>query len=106
MIRNYTEHASNERTFLAWVRTAIAIVAFGLAISRFGNPQGEVWSEIGMLGSGAAVIVLAFIRMRHVRKRIDARETLNDDTEPSDALLVLLIIALFVLIGAFLLHVR
>lgn len=30
------EHQANERTFLAWVRTAIALIGFGLAIARFG----------------------------------------------------------------------
>src|SRR5271165_1312240 len=29
MIERYGDHAANERTFLAWVRTAIAIMAFG-----------------------------------------------------------------------------
>ena len=28
MIKNYSDHAANERTFLAWVRTAIAVMAF------------------------------------------------------------------------------
>jgi hypothetical protein len=26
VIRNYSDHAANERTFLAWVRTAIAVI--------------------------------------------------------------------------------
>src|SRR2546428_6524551 len=29
------DHLANERTFLAWVRTAIAVVVFGFAIGRF-----------------------------------------------------------------------
>jgi len=29
------DHLANERTFLAWVRTAVAIVVFGFAIGRF-----------------------------------------------------------------------
>jgi putative membrane protein len=29
MITGYTDHAANERTFLAWVRTGIAVIAFG-----------------------------------------------------------------------------
>jgi uncharacterized membrane protein YidH (DUF202 family) len=29
------DHLANERTFLAWVRTAAAIVVFGFAIGRF-----------------------------------------------------------------------
>jgi putative membrane protein len=35
MIRNFTEHSANERTFLAWVRTGIAIIAFGFVIEKF-----------------------------------------------------------------------
>lgn len=30
------EHQANERTFLAWLRTAIALISFGFAIARFG----------------------------------------------------------------------
>jgi putative membrane protein len=35
MIRDYRDHAANERTFLAWVRTGIAVIALGLVIERF-----------------------------------------------------------------------
>lgn len=30
------EHQANERTFLAWLRTCIALIGFGFAIARFG----------------------------------------------------------------------
>ena len=30
-----TEHLANERTFLAWIRTAIAVMTLGVAINRF-----------------------------------------------------------------------
>jgi uncharacterized membrane protein YidH (DUF202 family) len=35
MIRGYTDHAANERTFLAWVRTGIAVIALGFVIVKF-----------------------------------------------------------------------
>ncbi len=35
MIRNFTEHSANERTFLAWVRTGIAVIAFGFVLEKF-----------------------------------------------------------------------
>jgi putative membrane protein len=35
MIPNFSDHAANERTFLAWIRTAIAIMAFGFLVARF-----------------------------------------------------------------------
>jgi putative membrane protein len=35
MIQSYGDHAANERTFLAWVRTGIAVVAFGFVVEKF-----------------------------------------------------------------------
>ncbi len=35
MIRDFANHAANERTFLAWVRTGIAIIALGFVIEKF-----------------------------------------------------------------------
>ncbi|MGX2040228.1 YidH family protein [Methylocaldum sp. MU1018] len=35
MIKNFTDHSANERTYLAWIRTAIAVIAFGFLIERF-----------------------------------------------------------------------
>jgi len=35
MIAGFTDHAANERTYLAWVRTGIAVVAFGFVIEKF-----------------------------------------------------------------------
>jgi putative membrane protein len=35
VIRGYSDHAANERTFLAWVRTGIAVIAFGFVIVKF-----------------------------------------------------------------------
>ena len=35
MIRSYSDHAANERTFLAWVRTGIAVIALGFLIEKF-----------------------------------------------------------------------
>jgi putative membrane protein len=35
MIRNFTEQSANERTFLAWLRTGIAVIAFGFVIEKF-----------------------------------------------------------------------
>ena len=35
MIRNYSDHSANERTFLSWVRTGIAVIAFGFVVEKF-----------------------------------------------------------------------
>lgn len=34
MIRNFVSQTANERTFLSWVRTAIAVMAFGFLIEK------------------------------------------------------------------------
>jgi putative membrane protein len=35
MIPGYSDHAANERTLLAWVRTGIALIAFGFVVEKF-----------------------------------------------------------------------
>lgn len=35
MIKNFSDHMANERTFLAWVRTSIAVMAFRFLVERF-----------------------------------------------------------------------
>jgi len=35
MMQRFSDHAANERTFLAWVRTGIATIAFGFVIEKF-----------------------------------------------------------------------
>jgi putative membrane protein len=34
MIANYTNLAANERTFLAWIRTGVAVAAFGSLLGK------------------------------------------------------------------------
>src|SRR5271163_2042305 len=31
-----SDHLSNERTFLAWIRTSISVIVFGFVVARFG----------------------------------------------------------------------
>jgi putative membrane protein len=35
MIDHFSYHAANERTFLAWVRPAIAVMAFDFLVAKF-----------------------------------------------------------------------
>ena len=105
MIVNYADHSANERTFLAWVRTSISIVGFGMAAARLGDGQAQVWSEMAMLVAGSLVILLAFLRMRRVKARIAAQDVLDDDAIPTDSLLLLLVAALFALLASFALHI-
>jgi putative membrane protein len=40
------EHQANERTFLAWLRTSIALIGFGFAIARFGLFLRELQTSV------------------------------------------------------------
>jgi uncharacterized membrane protein YidH (DUF202 family) len=42
MIANYTDHAANERTFLAWIRTGLAVAAFGFFLNACETPARAV----------------------------------------------------------------
>ena len=35
--RKATEHLANERTFLAWIRTSIAVITLGFVMAKFGR---------------------------------------------------------------------
>jgi len=80
-------HQANERTMLAWIRTGIALMAFGFAIARFAvflrqlAAVGPVHAPASSLGSkwfGAALValgmlanLLATIRYAQVRRAIE-----------------------------------
>lgn len=105
MIANYSDHSANERTFLAWVRTEMAVVGFGLAAARIGTAPVAIWSESLLQATGGVVIGVAFVRMRHLRARISVAAAGDDDRLPTDALLFVLLAALFALLAAFAFHV-
>jgi putative membrane protein len=113
MIERYSDHAANERTFLAWIRTAIAIMAFGFLVERFdlfleiagqslarrplsvgGQSLGNVAGLI-LMGIGAAIIILALLRFRRTAKEIDSAEW----TSASDGRLDIVRASLLVAIG-------
>lgn len=85
------EHQANERTFLAWLRTSIALIGFGFAIARFGLflRQFEAANEaapdipapaildsqnlgIGLVAFGIVIIILAAWRYNQVFWQIEA----------------------------------
>ena len=118
MFERYSDHAANERTFLAWIRTAIAVMAFGFLVERFDlflqiagqtlarhalSPGGKLAGNIAgliLIALGAATIILALLRFRRTAREIDSPERLPGSGERLDvalaALLVILGTALFV----------
>ena len=117
MIKRYSDHAANERTFLAWVRTAIAVMAFGFVIERFdlflqvaapqlalrqAAPHGQMVANmagLAFIAIGVVTIVIAGLRFRKTAKDIESEDAVPSPGERFDlalaVLLVLLGLALF-----------
>jgi putative membrane protein len=97
MIRGYSDHAANERTFLAWVRTAIAVIAFGFVIEKFNlfvltvantnsldaERRLQLEKLSGPLGryEGLALIIFGFVLVVFAATRFVRTERLLDDQE-------------------------
>ena len=81
-------HQANERTMLAWIRTGIALMAFGFAIARFAiffrqvaavsatpeHPRhalGSAWVGVALVGLGMLANFFATVRYRQIRLAIE-----------------------------------
>ena len=68
---DYRFTLANERTFLAWIRTALALLAGGVAVSQFPLPRGgsEFHDALGAVCVllAALVAVGALLRWRSVQ---------------------------------------
>ena len=112
MIERYGDHAANERTFLAWVRTAIAIMAFGFLVEKFdlflriagkslaarslpagGQIVGNVAGLLLIL-LGGAMMVFAAIRFRKTALDIDAKGVRPGPGARLDITIVMLLLLL------------
>jgi putative membrane protein len=80
------DHLANERTFLAWVRTSVAVVVFGFAIGRFAIAmrqltafQGQapkstglsVWMGTISILAGIVMAVAGLMRYRKTRAQLE-----------------------------------
>lgn len=87
------EHLANERTYLAWMRSAISLIGFGVVIVRLRllhppltpQPPGNGW-KLGLAFSvvGLLTVLLSTQHYLAVRKDIDA-----DTYEPGDRWVIL-----------------
>ena len=108
--RHVTEHLANERTLLAWIRTAIAVMTLGVAINRFslflmeihkiapGSQAANVHAETVGLGLVILSIVLlcgALWHYSYVGRTIESETYL-----PANRILVLTTLAVVAMGGS------
>jgi putative membrane protein len=97
MIDKYSEHSANERTFLAWVRTGIATIAFGFVVEKFNlfvrtiaeangadsaagmrlerfSGAFSHYDGLGLIIIGMAVIILSLVRFIRTSRLIDDQQ--------------------------------
>ncbi|HJW17831.1 MAG TPA: DUF202 domain-containing protein [Flavisolibacter sp.] len=107
------DYLANERTFLAWIRTSIALMGFGFVIVKFALFIRQITIALGekatvpakgysaiigvtMVALGALMATFAFIRYRNIEKQLS-----NNAYFPSRWLSVM--VTLSIIIGAVLL---
>jgi putative membrane protein len=97
VIRGYSDHAANERTFLAWLRTGIAVIAFGFVVEKFNlfvltivstaaidearrsqlerlsGPFGD-YEGLALILIGVIVVIIAAARFARTRRLLDDEE--------------------------------
>ncbi|MGD9657552.1 MAG: YidH family protein [Methylocystis sp.] len=96
MIRDFTNVAANERTFLAWVRTGVAVIALGFVIERFNlfllsiagvvtenadrlriyrfdSPAGR-YGGAALVAVGVTLIVVSTVRFIHTARLLSRDE--------------------------------
>ncbi len=120
-------HMANERTFLAWIRTSIAIMAFGFVVEKFaifvkqmecflgGRQKPDIAADaasastgyssilgIFLVGLGALMGALAFVRYKRVERQID--EGVYHPSLILDILLTIAVLAIGVFLVIFLRH--
>lgn len=118
MIERYTDHAANERTYLAWIRTAIAVMAFGFLIECFDlflrlttqdgllhlRPSPAAAVGLGLFGAGALIIIPATVRFFAHRAAIESDEVFPYGVRKTNLLLSLLLLGIAVFLVVYVAH--
>jgi putative membrane protein len=106
VIANYTNHAANERTFLAWIRTGLAVAAFGFFLIKLnvfvdaigGGSMRHLAAEnagavatryagLAMVAIGIAIIVRSGIAFDRTRRAIERDEMIQIPRSRAESLL-------------------
>ena len=107
---NARDHMANERTFLAWIRTSIGIMAFGFVVVKFAFFVREITIEFGernivhskgysgimgifLVIVGSIITLLSFFRYKQTAKQ------LNEGTYSHSPILITMITSIIILVS-------
>ena len=121
MIKRYTDHSANERTYLAWIRTSIAIMAFGFLIEKFDLFISYLGEKIGdkthfqtslsaelsgilLFIVGILIVITATVRFFTYKKSIESDESIPYSVRKTNILLSSLVILISVFLVVYMVH--
>ncbi len=111
--KNTTNHLANERTFLAWIRTSIGIMAFGFVVVKFSLFVKQLSIILGkehiihqkgysaiigivLVAFGALISLIAYLRYKKTEREI------NQDSYKSSSLMISMLVVFLLLISVLL----
>ncbi len=98
------EHLANERTLLAWVRTGVSLISFGLVVQRLGAEGGSVGTS-GVFGVALAVLGCLALVMGTGQFLRSRRGIATGDFVPAVAAYMVLVAGSLAFAGTFIVYV-
>ena len=95
MIKNFNDHAANERTYLSWIRTALGIAGFGIAIPKLDLAPGVFGLVAGfaLVAVSALMLILSTVRFVTATREIEASEVFSASSVRREVILSGLLLA-------------
>ena len=116
MIPRYNDLAANERTYLAWMRTALAMIAFGFLLERFdlilktfaiSLGKADLLHHLSPVGkvAGIVLVILGLLTLLLSTSRFitTARHIQSETTQTYGIRSVLILGIIFILLAVFVL---
>lgn len=98
------EHLANERTLLAWVRTGVGLISFGLVVERIGAQIGPTGSS-GTFGVALAVLGCLTLVLGTVQFLRSRRGIATNNFVPAVAAYMVVVAGSLALAGTFIVYV-
>jgi putative membrane protein len=118
---NATDHMANERTFLAWIRTSVGIMAFGFVVEKFalfikqigfffstqGHPSPtlpashQTYSSIFgifLVAVGALMGLFSFINYRKTEKQIEEKRYRSSPSLAAALTVLIVVMGIFLVV--------